>query len=696
MGRNEIRRSILADNKRSQRTVTLPPPDLLKLESLLHSKITSKYSNVFSGLKKAIASFDLDRSGSLELGEFGRMIGGFINGVKEEDVLSLCRMYDYEQKGAVRNKDFLDRMLRDDVGERIPVEYERILLRLQEEKENKVLGEERELPPPPPPRPVSELAMTGDVSNRLKKFRSSVKNLIASKAPAARRRMKVGERMTQHSSSIDSDLVSDFGRSKLRELFSKVGGWEGGNLGLEAWSKVFQFITRSPTQPSLHPDDLKALHDTHGGGNVEQFIDSLFPPKVSATEMMRRVPGGDYKLSNDCDVGNQEVGRYAFDPDGEGERRVLKPTEISVPKRINYRYSRTPVAPPTSFDVNTVSMSGRLPRADLELSHVQGFRGDCDARNLYATKTGASDGGPLLVFTLAALAVVYDYRAEGQTFFRGHDDDITCLSVFEPDARAHVNGVRQMRAATGQMGHTPYVCIWEVHNVTELYRLGLNIFERSVCGVSFSYDGKHVAAIGMDDNHQICVWNLVGGKDRDTDKIIPKLLVREDTQTGTPPMLSNIVWCGFKIPNPEMRTATGKGSTTSRVNGSTRMSKQASANSRRSKENSQRQEMAARQGPTMQALVTVGKGKHLKIWTFDTTPRKNNDGSFKSPLKAYIGKFNNAPASKTLYSCVPICSPNDPEVGDIVAVAGETGASKLKKSTGIVYLFRMSTATCVR
>ena len=200
---------------------------------------------------------------------------------------------------------------------------------------------------------------------------------------------------------------------------------------------------------------------------------------------MRRIPGATYEKKDDCDIGNDEVGFYAFDPSGEGERRVFNPSEQSVPKKIIYRYSRTPVAPPSSFDVNSVSLSGRLPVADLELSHVQGFRGDCDASNLCSTTSGASDGGALIIYTIAALGIVLDPRNKSkQTFFRGHDDDITCLSVFEPDGRAARSGVTRMRAATGQMGHTPYFCIWDVANCEELYRLGENIFERSAACLS--------------------------------------------------------------------------------------------------------------------------------------------------------------------------------------------------------------------
>ena len=83
----------------------------------------------------------------------------------------------------------------------------------------------------------------------------------------------------------------------------------------------------------------------------------------------------------------------------------MPPPETSVPNRINYRYCRTPVAPPSGFDVSAVSMSGRLPVADLTLEHVQGFKGDGDTCNLYSVV------GDKLVYTIAALGIVYGESA---------------------------------------------------------------------------------------------------------------------------------------------------------------------------------------------------------------------------------------------------------------------------------------------
>ena len=224
---------------------------------------------------------------------------------------------------------------------------------------------------------------------------------------------------------------------------------------------------------------------------------------------------------------------------------------------------------------------------------------------------------------MAALAIVYDYNSKKvQRFFRGHTDDITCLTIFEPESRAKKNNVNNPRAASGQTGLNPFFCIWRIDTCEELYRLGAGVFERAVCGVGFSYDGKHVAAIGMDDNHQIGVWNLVGGKDKDTDEIVPNLLCKEDTQTGTPPMLTELVWCDFDIPNPENKR--GSGNNSASINGTSRS---VTKNVTSSNNNNN--------PATLQALITVGKGKHLKIWTFDPKVSERSEASEPFGRRAY-------------------------------------------------------------
>ena len=685
--------SLLSESK----PATLSDAQFLAYEAIIREKFHGRHRNTQLGVNKLCSQYDPRRSGCISVKDFSGVLGQFLVGIPDRDVAGIADLYDADvdpdgsPSGKVSLKTFASRLLNPDCG--------MIARRVQpdDKKENAPgtmnAGKGEVLPAYVPP-PVSQIPRTGSVQQRLAKFRAGVRGLFASKAPKERRQIPLGDRMLFHSSSVNSDLKAQICRKNIMSVFDKVGGARNGPcVTLENWMKVFAYITRSPTQPSLHEDDLKELYSNCESGNVEVFIDSLFPPKPTPHELLEanKKYGNTesvYKHRRDaCDPGNVELGTTPFDYEGEGERRISAPREADVPSKIVYRYSRTPVAPPTGFDTSSVALSGRAPVADLTLEHIQGFKGDGDTCNLYSVCSGER-----LVYTIAAVAVVYSTTDNSQAFFREHDDDITCLAVFEPDERAR-GAVKAPRAASGQMGQNPVFYIWNVETCEALYKLGgKGVFLRAVCGVTFSYDGKHVAAVGMDDNHQIGVWNLVGGKDKDTDEIIPKLLCLKDTQAGTPPMLTKIVWCPFSVKVPESgapasvvggsRPGSVKAGASSRRAGSSRAASVRAAASRSASRGSK----STGSHRSSQALVTAGKGKHLKFWTFDPSREKLLPSHPYGPLTFKNAKFNQAPLPKVVTDCAPICSKDDKRSGDLTAVCG---------NSGYIYLFKNSTATCV-
>ena len=68
---------------------------------------------------------------------------------------------------------------------------------------------------------------------------------------------------------------------------------------------------------------------------------------------------------------------------GDLDAPFIEPAASAIPQRITYRYSRTSVNPPSGFDPNLVTMSGREPVSDLTLQSVEGFKGDGSGCNLY-------------------------------------------------------------------------------------------------------------------------------------------------------------------------------------------------------------------------------------------------------------------------------------------------------------------------
>eukprot|EP00946_MAST-07B_sp_MAST-7B-sp1_P003868 g3868.t1 len=204
--------------------------------------------------------------------------------------------------------------------------------------------------------------------------------------------------------------------------------------------------------------------------------------------------------------GPQEVGWGPFDRGHFGER-IVPGRELSKwPKRMRYRYSKTPVQAPTGFDgEKLIQRSAQLPsKGDLELEWVFGSNGKC-LNNTHATARGE------IIYHKAAVVVVHDPVRDTQRHFTYHDDDITCLAV-DPSGTV---------AASGQMGRNPRICVWDLATFEVLAVVGGmkhgktggghgkddGFFERSVCAVEFcSADAGFIMGVGDDDHHSLGVW----------------------------------------------------------------------------------------------------------------------------------------------------------------------------------------------
>ena len=299
-------------------------------------------------------------------------------GFKDEDILAFANIYDSDNSGTISLSELVTRLNSHEAGAKPPIsKFPQVVV---EDKENiKVL----------PPRRPSEIPQAGNLKTRLSKFRQAVKGLYTSKVGAIRKNLSLTSRMTKHSSSQDSELVAEVSRNNIYKTFDSLGGSR--KLELDKWISIFTRISEySPTTPSLGSEDLKSLWIECNNGEVDIFVNSLFPPPPSTKELIlasKKYGNTEsvYKNRIDlCDSGQPlNASYFNFDGEGEGERRIHAPPDTSVPSRINYRYCRTPVSAPSGFNVEDVAKSGRLPVADLELKHVLGFKGDGDSCNLY-------------------------------------------------------------------------------------------------------------------------------------------------------------------------------------------------------------------------------------------------------------------------------------------------------------------------
>ena len=298
----------LAASQAPLKASSLSPAKLMEFEALFLEKLRGKYKNVKLGVSRLFGAYDVDKSGDLDVKEFGEALKFLLNGFKDEDVLAVAGMYDGDGSGTVSLTELVDRLTSPDAG---------------------VVPPANKPPPPPPPADEndsskangeftppkpSEIPMVGSLATRLTKFRAGIKGLYASRVARERKSLRPAQRMVMHSSSINSDLTAELSRKNIFSTFDRVSGpRNGSNVPLDKWIAVFDHMCRSPTQPSLNPKDLEALWKECGDGNIEVFVDSLFPAKptlqalINANKQYGNTESVYKDVKDYCDPGNPEV-----------------------------------------------------------------------------------------------------------------------------------------------------------------------------------------------------------------------------------------------------------------------------------------------------------------------------------------------------------------------------------------------------
>eukprot|EP00736_Rhodelphis_marinus_P001305 Rmarinus@m.21730 len=195
-------------------------------------------------------------------------------------------------------------------------------------------------------------------------------------------------------------------------------------------------------------------------------------------------------------------------------------SELTYSGLIKYPQCRTPVYPPSDWNLAKALRSREEPTAQLKLEFVYGYSGLNNlANNVYYTFQEE------IVYYTAAVGIVYNKAEHTQRFFFGHNDDITCLAI-SPDRRL---------VASGQVGKRPYVCVWEVETMRRVAKLR-HPDERGICAVCFSSDARYVVAVGMDDHHTLHVWDWR----KETG------INEQKAANGTPPQVHGALWSPFE------------------------------------------------------------------------------------------------------------------------------------------------------
>ena len=128
---------------------------------------------------------------------------------------------------------------------------------------------------------------------------------------------------------------------------------------------------------------------------------------------------------------------------------------------------------------------------DLSLSWIHGFASSGDNRS--NVKYTADNK---IAYYAAGLGVVLDPEAKTQKFVYGHTDDVTAMAI-HPDGNI---------VATGQLGKTPLVVVWDVATGAAIQTIS-GFFKRGVLRLDFSSDGTTLIGVGSDDDHSIALYD---------------------------------------------------------------------------------------------------------------------------------------------------------------------------------------------
>jgi len=147
---------------------------------------------------------------------------------------------------------------------------------------------------------------------------------------------------------------------------------------------------------------------------------------------------------------------------------------------------------PTNFSLPY--QAGAVPSADLCLDYIYGYNGNQGRHNVQVNASGE------VCYHVAGTCVLMG-ADKTQRFFRGHNEDITCLAV-HPKRKIFASGQRDPKGS-----ETPYLCVWDSGTAAPTLLVQLYNHDRLVVAAAFSDDGKELVSIGADDNHLAFLWS---------------------------------------------------------------------------------------------------------------------------------------------------------------------------------------------
>lgn len=188
---------------------------------------------------------------------------------------------------------------------------------------------------------------------------------------------------------------------------------------------------------------------------------------------------------------------------------------------------------------NPREYSKHPPMEQYKLLAAYGVRTEETRENIHFNKSGK------IIYMTAALGIINDHENRRQKFFGGgevpmeakniskdlksHTDDILCLNLNED----------RTLVASGQIGHKPFIYIWDSETAEMKTRARLDPGSRGVTSITFSPDSKSVACIDGTDDHNLCLFHVASGKQYFKIKTGKEKML--DIAWGITPMKSEVI-----------------------------------------------------------------------------------------------------------------------------------------------------------
>lgn len=532
--------------------------ELKRLESLFIEKLTEKYKLTERDIKRAFCKFDKDNSGFLDIEELTTAIQQFLNGVDRRDVSELVSRYDIDGDGSISlvefsrfllsrnspNKDdwvSIDQLTAPSSGDTcISTGRTRpVAEAIGRSRRCAEAYEEIDISDTGGPKTDAHVLYVAKIY--LQNLRSALIKIVVDNRRS--NKIPLSTRLEKTTSQLYEAQACNILNDAFRPYLHRVGN--SGGVDFSSFCRVLHKYSypgaQTPEDEVMEYLYLLCCVDPNNpglGAHPQYLLDAMFEKPKSEVNKFGFVREAKTPLMA---TGRPTVGKG---PLKQPERSEFKTSlEISdIPMRFVTKKCRTSLAAPSNFDMAMMDRSARLPSYDMTRHYIFGLNSNLNSGDsIYAVSNERSPASFRLLYTSAAVGVMHDLVSNTQSFFDGHTDDITCITLDKASSLV----------ATGQTGKDPFVCIWDyiycttggefcgdhgyniLHSSGLVRKVGDGFFYRGVCSVCFSFDATYLCAIGCDDHHTLGLWHIE----------TLNLLFSTPCHSGVPPQIKCLKWC---------------------------------------------------------------------------------------------------------------------------------------------------------